>query len=91
VVPIIPTVLVLASRLTLESPRRIDLRDDEVTDWAVVGDLVISGRAEDFGIRYSVGVYNLFDWRYALPVNPFPGRNLTQQGRSFMAQLGLEI
>jgi outer membrane receptor protein involved in Fe transport len=91
VFPIIPGVLVAASRFSVEAPRRVALETDDLTDWAVVADFVLTGRAEPFGLRYAVGVYNAFDWTYSLPVNPFPSRVMPQQGRTFMLQLSLTI
>ena len=34
-----------------------------------------------------MGVYNLFNWQYALPANPFPVENMPQAGRSLMFNL----
>jgi outer membrane receptor for ferrienterochelin and colicins len=93
VVPIIPSVLVIAARATLEAPRRANTRGDLYSDAAVVADIVVSGELS--GVRYSFGVYNLFDWRYALPVTPFVAAGVTtlhtQNGRTFMASLSLDL
>ena len=32
-------------------------------------------------------IYNLFNWQYALPANPFPVENMPQAGRSLMFNL----
>jgi outer membrane receptor protein involved in Fe transport len=90
VVPAITNRLYLASRLTLETPRRILLDADTTTDWAVIADMVMTGRIEEYGVKYAFGVYNLFDWTLYLPVDPFVSRTMPQQGRSFMANLSLE-
>ena len=59
--------------------------------WAVLADVVVSGSVDDLGIRYAVGVYNLFDWDYALPVSAFPTTTLPQRGRRLMVSLSLEL
>ena len=88
---VIPVALLagqLATRLSLEAPRRIGLEDDSETGWAVVADLVLSGRVREYGVRWALGVYNLFDWRYDAPVtNTFANARMPQQGRSFVASL----
>jgi outer membrane receptor for ferrienterochelin and colicins len=93
VAPIVPGLLQIATRLSLESPRPVRASalsmEQEFSPWAVVGDVVASGRVERFGIRYSVGVYNVFDWRYSLPVNEvFAHRFAPQPGRTFMLNVG---
>jgi outer membrane receptor for ferrienterochelin and colicins len=38
-----------------------------------------------FGLHYVVGVYNLANWKYALPVTPnFLSRTMPQNGRTFL-------
>ncbi len=91
-VPVVPELFTLMSRLTVEGPRWD--RNDRGTDPAqgrtgpgVVWDVVLSGRAERWGVRYAVGVYNLFDWRYVTPVSgEFDERlrSMPQLGRSFL-------
>jgi outer membrane receptor for ferrienterochelin and colicins len=96
VVPLVPGILQLAARATVEAPRPVrapapmsPFVPGEQTPWAVVADLVASGRIERFGVRYSVGVYNAFDWRYALPVDEAWTHRLTPQpGRTFLLNLG---
>ncbi len=83
--PLIPSTLVLASRVTLEAPRRTALDTNDRTEWALVADLVLTGKAQRFPVDYAFGVYNLFDWRYSLPVNPFPAPVMPQAGRTFLA------
>lgn len=85
VVPIVPGAMSGALRLTLEAPRRINVDSDETTSAAVVADAVVSGSVSRFGVRYSIGVYNLFDWRYRLPITEgFASRTMLQQGRTLM-------
>ncbi len=92
-VPVVPELVTLMSRLTVEGPRwdRFDRASDAIqqqrTDPSVMWDVVLSGRAERWGVRYAVGVYNLFDWRYATPVSgEFDDRlrSMPQLGRSFL-------
>jgi outer membrane receptor for ferrienterochelin and colicin len=88
VIPVTPLAGQLATRLTLEAPRRLGLDDDQETGWALVADLVLSGRVREYGVRWAFGVYNLFDWRYDAPVtDTFASPRMPQQGRSFVATL----
>lgn len=88
IVPVAPLGGQLATRLSLEAPRRISTMDDGETGWAVVADLVLSGRVREYGVRWALGVYNVFDWRYDAPVtDTFASPLMPQQGRSFMASL----
>jgi outer membrane receptor protein involved in Fe transport len=51
---------------------------------AVIADVVLSGQAPRFNLRYAVGVYNLFDWRYSVPAGDlFASRSIAQNGRTF--------
>jgi outer membrane receptor protein involved in Fe transport len=44
------------------------------------------------GIDYSVGVYNLFDWQYALPLSDeFRQRTMPQRGRTFLASVDVRL
>ncbi len=100
--PVVPGVFVATTRLTFEGPRwdRNDRPSDPAqgrTDPGLVWDIVASGRAERWGLRYAVGVYNVFDWRYAAPVsseftrNGRPGlTSVEQNGRTFLASVGVE-
>jgi outer membrane receptor for ferrienterochelin and colicins len=78
----------LATRVSLEGPRRIDLTDDDKTNVAVVGDLVLSGSLPSLGFDYALGLYNLLDMDYAQPVTDnFPFRTVPQRGRSLLVSL----
>jgi len=91
-VPVVPELFTLMSRLTVEGPRwdRFDRGSDPAqrrTDPGVVWDVMLSGRVERWGVRYAVGVYNVFDWRYVTPVSgEFDERlrAMPQLGRSFL-------
>lgn len=93
--PVIERALTLASRLTFEGVRydRYELVSDPAqgkTSAAVVWDVVLTGRAERFGLGYTVGAYNLADYRYSLPVSAeFSQRTILQSGRTFLASLDL--
>ena len=51
-------------------------------------DLVLSGHEDRFGLRYTMGVYNVTGYRYVLPVsNEFTQRAITQDGRTFLASV----
>ena len=99
---IVPELLVVATRARVESARLarqtyedasgMEISRQRSADVPVVIDVVISGRASQMGLSYSVGVRNLLDWQYGLPA----GEDLTQllvpqAGRSVFAQLQLEM
>lgn len=85
--------LTAATRLTLEGPRhdRNELAGDDPqgsSDAAVIWDVVLSGREPRWGLHYAVGVYNVADWRYALPLSSeFTQLTMPQDGRSFLASV----
>jgi len=82
----------LALRSSLESPRRISSLTVSRTNPAVITDVVFSGRIGDSGFDFAVGVYNLFDFRVALPTDPtFQVRTMPQPGRTLLMSLGLRI
>lgn len=87
VVPVVPSLINGGVRTTVEAPRRIDVETRDDTRTAVVTDFVVSGRVARHELRYAVGVYNLFNWQYALPASPYASRLMPQQGRSFMFSL----
>ena len=81
----------------LVTARRFDRNDasdgpsQRKTDPALVWDVVVSGTEARIGaatIRYNVGLYNLLDWRYSVPVSPeFRQTVLVQNGRTFLFNL----
>ena len=85
--PIVQNTLGAAFRGALEDRRRLDTTVTERTDRAFVADAVVSGVAGRYGVRYSVGVYNLFNWQYSLPAIPYASAVMPQNGRSFMFSL----
>ena len=89
VFPIVPSTVTGALRAALEDRRRIDSTSSDQTERAVVADAVISGVIARQGLRYAAGVYNLFNWQYALPAVPYAANRMPQNGRSFMFSLTL--
>lgn len=92
VVPIVPRVALLASRLSVEGPRRYAPDSAQTTETAVVADTVLTGEATAYGLRYALGIYNLFDWHYSVPI--VPGAitpTLVQSGRTLLLQLTLTL
>ena len=85
--PIVQNTLGAAFRGALEDRRRLDASVTERTDRAFVADAVVSGVAGRYGVRYAVGVYNLFNWQYSLPAIPYASPVMPQNGRSFMFSL----
>jgi hypothetical protein len=96
-IPIGSPDLLLSSRFTLEAPRydrfeRIGDPPQGKTEGAVLWDLVFTGTASRFGIDYSFGVYNAFNWRYSHPVSAeFRQRTVPQGGRTFLANATLRL
>ncbi|MFO0588985.1 MAG: TonB-dependent receptor [Polyangiaceae bacterium] len=85
VVPVLRDLLSVGLRATLEAPRRIRSDSDERTRPAVIGDATISGAITSTSLRYVLGVYNLADWRYEVPVDStFASRTMLQNGRRFL-------
>lgn len=88
VVPAIKDVASLGFRATLESPRRIDAATPDRTDFALVADATISGAFREVGVRYVVGLYNIADRKYQVPVaGDFASRTTPQNGRTFLLDL----
>ncbi|AKT37053.1 TonB-dependent receptor domain-containing protein [Chondromyces crocatus] len=92
-IPLFGKLLALASKITIEGPRYDAVAaDQQLTDPAFIWDLVLSGQLDRGGLSYNVGVYNLADWRYSLPLGPdFTPRRLPQNGRTFLASANLNF
>lgn len=88
--PILGRALTLASRLSIESGRfdrneQIGLEPQGKTEPFAIWDVVLTGSEERYGFSWAAGVYNAFDWRYALPVSvEFTQRRIAQDGRSLL-------
>jgi outer membrane receptor protein involved in Fe transport len=86
VVPVLPTIASVGMRATVEAPRL--LSDGTSTPMGVVADLTLSGELKSYGLRYVVGVYNVADRRYSVPVTgTFLSRTMPQNGRTFLVDL----
>jgi len=91
-VPILSHALLASTRISVEGPRfdRHDQASDATsqrqTDAAAIWDLVLSGDEPRWGLRYSLGIYNVFDWRYSVPVSAeFTQNTIVQNGRTLHA------
>jgi outer membrane receptor protein involved in Fe transport len=92
-VPIVNRALTAMSRVSYVSGRYD--RNDTVTappqtktDPAVIWDLVVSGVESRWGLRYALGLYNVFDWREYDPVSPeFRQTTILQAGRTLLASV----
>jgi outer membrane receptor for ferrienterochelin and colicin len=88
IAPVIRDVVIAALRLTLEAPRRIGFDAPATTGTALIADAAVSGNLRDYGIHYTVGVYNIADVRWAVPVSStFLTPTLPQNGRTFLIDL----
>ncbi|MFI5297799.1 MAG: TonB-dependent receptor domain-containing protein [Polyangiales bacterium] len=93
--PIVGRAVGLATRVSYVSPRWD--RDDEPsnpaqtqTPAAIVWDLSLHGEIDEGRVHYTVGVYNLLDWRTTVPVSTeFQQTAYPQIGRTVMATLDL--
>lgn len=86
VVPVVPTIAALGMRATVEAPRLYDT--GKSTPTGVVADLTVSGELKTYGLRYVVGIYNVADRRYSVPVTEtFSSRTMPQNGRTFLVDL----
>src|SRR3970282_2179093 len=94
-VPLFSRAATLARRLSFEGLRydafeREGEAEQRTTDPALLWDVVFSAREQRYGLAYSVGVYNAFDWRYATPVSrEFRQRSIEQNGRTLLLSLEL--
>ena len=90
VVPVLPDLLSLALRVTLEAPRRISADTNQTTPLEVVGDLVASGNLKRFGVGYTLGMYNVMNTTYVYPVTPgFATTVMQQPGRTFLGDISV--
>jgi len=88
VVPVVREIASVGLRVTLEAPRRVIQDSDEVTTTQIIADATISGEVRPFGLRYVVGVYNIANRRFDVPVaETFRVRTMPQNGRTFLIDL----
>ncbi len=95
IMPIVPGVATGALRLTAESGRRVSREIDPttaggLTSPALIADVVVSGFVSRFGVRWAIGVYNLFDWRWNVPVSQTNASvSMPQNGRTLRFDLSV--
>ena len=62
---------------------------------AVIWDLMLTGAEPRWHIRYSLGMYNLANWKYSVPVLQGPGNflqdSVVQNGRTALAALYVDF
>lgn len=96
-VPVIGRAVTLGSRLTVQGRRadRFERVDDEpqgTTRAFALWDVVLSGYEPRTRVRWNAGVYNAFDYVYALPVSAeLPQRTIPQRGRTVLLSTELEF
>jgi outer membrane receptor for ferrienterochelin and colicins len=96
-VPIALRTLMLTSRLSYVGPRwdRYDRPGDpeqQKVGGAAVWDLVFSGEADRVSLHYSIGVYNVLDTRWSVPVSgEYRMRTIPQNGRTLYASLSVTL
>ncbi|MBX3231715.1 MAG: TonB-dependent receptor [Labilithrix sp.] len=89
-VPIVSRALMLMTRLGIEGPR-FDVNDtvgtppQTETQPAMLWDVVFSGTESRWGLSYAIGVYNLFDARWRVPLTESIVNTVPQPGRSVLA------
>jgi hypothetical protein len=78
------------TRLSFVGPR-LDKYDQSsdlpqgTTPSALVWDVVLSGQAERYGLRYALGLYNATGARYTVPVSrEFQQDSIVQNGRTLL-------
>lgn len=95
--PLLDRTLILATRLTFEGPvwDRYDLPTDPLqaqTNPFFIWDVVLSGEAERYGVRYNLGLYNATDQRLVVPVSrEFTQAFMPQAGRTVLAQVSVKL
>ena len=92
-VPLLGRVLVLSTRVSFEGPvyDKYDQPGDPPqtqTNPFFLWDVVLSGEAERYGVRYNLGLYNATNQQYSLPVSrEFTQDLIIQNGRTVLAQV----
>lgn len=96
-VPVLVRGLTLANRVTIQGPvydrNEVEGGPPQGTiEPSVIWDLVLSGREDRWGLTYSLGVYNLTDFRYYAPVSiEFTQTSIVQNGRTVLASANLRF
>src|SRR5262249_7690959 len=88
--PVMGARLALASELVFNSDRL--MRDGRDAGPALLGRVFASGRLPGDRLSYRIGITNLLDWDWSVPVNDGydPVLAIPQVGRTVMAQLTYE-
>jgi outer membrane receptor for ferrienterochelin and colicin len=86
--PVVGSLLNAMTRLSFVGPRR-DKYDQSTdppqgtTPSALLWDVVLSGQAERYRLRYALGLYNATNYRYTVPVSrEFQQESIVQSGRT---------
>jgi outer membrane receptor protein involved in Fe transport len=88
--PIVGPMLMAMTRLSFAGPRydKYEQATDPpqgTTPSSLIWDVVLSGQAERYGVRYALGLYNAMDYRYTVPVSrEFLQDSIVQNGRTVM-------
>jgi outer membrane receptor for ferrienterochelin and colicin len=88
--PIVGSLLNAMTRLSFVGPRldKYDQSTDppqSTTPSVLVWDVVLSGQAERYGLRYALGLYNAMNYRYTVPVSrEFRQDSIVQNGRTLL-------
>jgi outer membrane receptor for ferrienterochelin and colicin len=88
--PIVGSMLVAMTRLSFQGPRfdkydRVTDPAQGTTPAAAIWDVVLSGEAVRYGVRYALGLYNAMDYRYSVPVSKeFVQTSMVQPGRTVL-------
>lgn len=104
--PIAGSLLVAMTRLSFQGPRfdRYECGGalpplcqsadppQNTTAGAAVWDVVLSGEAARYGVRYALGLYNAMDYRYSVPVSrEFAQSSMVQSGRTVLLSTQLSF
>ncbi|MEZ4322202.1 MAG: PEGA domain-containing protein [Myxococcota bacterium] len=78
----------LAQKIRTESPRLTNGGD--MTPWAAIWDVTLTGQLAEPNLRYGIGVRNLLDWRIEHPGGPDVRQDVfVQRGRDLFATVTL--
>jgi outer membrane receptor protein involved in Fe transport len=88
--PIVGSLLTGMTRLSFMGPRydKYDQATDPAqgqTPSAFIWDVVLSGQAERYGVRYALGLYNAMGYKYTVPISrEFAQDAIVQNGRTLL-------
>jgi hypothetical protein len=96
-VPLAERTLILTTRLSYVGPRwdRFDRVGDppqQKIDGAAIWDVVFTGEAERLSVHWGIGVYNVLDTRWSVPISSeYRMRTMLQNGRTLYASIGVTL